>query len=325
MLPLVALLLACSGQAPSGRDRPSAQEILQKPLHGNLKDAHFSVSDSTNSADFKLAGEGDIVVNPRAAYRVQLTTMTTSQWAGVTKTTETTISGPEGVFTRKADERKWKRTAGSGPVGRYAAWFAAANPELAGEEVINGSRCWHLLADYGSSDVELWIRQSDGFPMREKYGAAIYSYQRFNTGVKVSAPAASEVKPEPKQLSVHVGETAHLFAVDVTVVTANTDYHSASGFMSRAPSGQRFVALEVLYRATGQDTIQIVPEWRLDAAQPGQADIWGGGSNPLQGADLSKAGDQTRGFLYFSVPTGASGLKATTKVGDDTVIVDLGA
>lgn len=325
MVLLAGLLLACSSPAPSGNDRPSAREILKKPMHGDLKDAHFAVSNSANSGGFSLTGEGEIVVSPRAASRVELTTVQTSSWSGSTKTTVASISGPEGVFTRNATERRWKRTAGSGPVGRYAAWFAAANPQLVGEEVVNGSRSWHLLADYGSEDLELWIRQSDGFPVREQFGTTIYDYQRFNTGVKLGAPAASEIKPDPKQVSARVGETAHLYGVDVTMVTANTDYHSAGGFLSRAPSGERLVALEVLYRATGQDTIEVLPEWRLDAAQGGESSAWGGGGNPLKGAVLSKAGEETRGFLYFSVPTGASGLKATTKIGEDTLTVNLGA
>src|SRR5438093_12068141 len=70
-----AVLAACGGPgAPLGP--PSPKDILAKPLHANLKDAHFIVTGkfAEQGVSVDLAGDGELVYKAPGAGRVKFQT-----------------------------------------------------------------------------------------------------------------------------------------------------------------------------------------------------------------------------------------------------------
>ncbi len=190
LLACTLLIVGC-GHNTSPAKQPTAQEIIGKPAKAPLNDAHFSLHGAPANAtsNTTVAGEGDIVFRPQVAFRLTATTIT-----GATSATAEVLS-IEGQTYQRAAGRKWSRGPASSPVPAFSAWSSAANPRLVGEEPVDGSRCWHVVATTNGSNLDLWVRKSDGFPIRSRVGQLIVDYENFNTGVSISKPPATDIVP----------------------------------------------------------------------------------------------------------------------------------
>ena len=192
----VALLAGCG--EPSGT--PSAQDILAKPTHANLRDAHFILSGKfiNNGATIDLGGDGQVVYKSApAAGRSTLQ----STVAGHPVTFEDIfINGIDYGLTQPGNG-KWTAkttTTGLGP----SSFSGASNFKYLGEEQLPLGRAWHAQArDRVGNAFEGWIRESDGFPLKYLLLATntrasttlTLTFDKYNTGVTITAPPASEI------------------------------------------------------------------------------------------------------------------------------------
>lgn len=301
-----ACLLACAAGCGGP---PAAADILARPARADIRDMHFSFSGAG------LAGEGDVVLRPRPALHAAETGSSTGR----------EVIAVDGVEYERTGGGAWSKRASGARVAAFTAWSSAADARYLGEETVAGSPCWHVAASFEGDALEVWVRRSDGYPVREVVGRLAVTYSRFNSGVRIEPPPPEATRPEPKNLHARLGETAHLTGVDVTVVDADLTRQPV-GRSARARAGGRFVTVEIAYQLAGAQRLAYGPfQWRLVDA--------GGFNYPpapweqeprLGQGELTSAEDRTRGFLTFEVPTAATGLALGATIGSDTLAVALG-
>jgi hypothetical protein len=299
---------------------PSATDILARPARADLKDAHVTMSGRPGAgiASVDVRGDGDIVFKPRLAFHLTITTA-----IGTANASDEVLAVGGGTYQRSG-EGMWSRGPAAIPPSAFSAWSAASRPRYVGEETMNTTRCWHVAATAGSNPLDLWVRESDGFPIRSRIGQLVLDYSRFNRGLSIAAPPAGAIRPESRNLGPRVGEVAHLNGVDVTVVTADLHYQPV-----RAPKpkpGSRFVVAQVEYVLTGPDPVSCGPaQWRLtDARGMGYQPVSTDREPRLGASDLTAPGQRAGGIVAYEVPNTAAGLLLKGAVGDDTVTVSLG-
>jgi hypothetical protein len=187
------VLSACGNPFAPPRP-PTAAEILDKPAHSNLKDAHFVVSASiplsASAGTVTASGDGLLVFKPAQAVHMTLQT----NFAGQTATLEEiSIGGKD--YSRVSGQSKWTVKASTSSPGD----FSGTDAKYVGEEVLPQGKAWHVKAktkDTGDP-FDAWVRESDGYPLKFSGSSATtqltFSFDRFNTGGTVTAPPASEV------------------------------------------------------------------------------------------------------------------------------------
>ena len=312
-----ALLAAACG--PLGP--PSAQDVLGRPGQGDLRDAHVTISGTPggDASGMELQAAGDVVFKPRLA--VHLTATTTIGMAATT----TEVLTAEGATYKRTGGGRWAQAASPVPADALVAWIAGEDPRYVGEEDVNGVRCWHVAATAGGQALDLFVRESDGFPARARVGPLVVDYGRFNRGVTIAKPAPSAIQLAPRNLTVKVGEVAHLNRVDVTVSSPDLAYKPASRTL-RPRTGYRFVVAKVDYVLTGGERISYGPvQWRLtDAKGTGYPTAFLDREPRLGLGEISVPGASASGFLGYEAPTTAKGLLLMGAIGEDTVTVSLG-
>jgi outer membrane lipoprotein-sorting protein len=188
------LLTACGGPgAPLGP--PSAQEILSKPSHANLKDAHFKVTGKfvNQGVSVDLTGDGELVYKAPGAGRFKFQTSVAGQ---IVSFEEISINGTDYTLTVPGNN-KWvskTSTSGLGPT----SFNGASEFKYVGEETLPSGKAWHAKAkDKDGNPFEGWIRESDGYPLKylvsQGTNALTLTFDKYNTGVTISAPPAGQV------------------------------------------------------------------------------------------------------------------------------------
>jgi len=188
------LLAGCGGPgAPLGP--PSARDILSKPNHGNLKDAHFLVTGkfTNQGVTVDLHGDGELVYKAPGAGRFKFQTLVAGQTVSFE---EISIGGSEYSLTQPGNG-KWVVNTSTSPLGP-ASFSGASDFTYVGEENLAAGKAWHAKAkDKDGTAFDGWIRESDGYPLRytltQQGNALTLSFDKFNTGVTVSAPPPSQV------------------------------------------------------------------------------------------------------------------------------------
>jgi hypothetical protein len=319
LLACAALLGACAPQQASqpNAGHPSAQEILNRPLTAtSLVDTHFKTS-STDDNGYQSVTEGDFLFRPHPASSSQNRTTQGPQFT----TTHSEILADAVLFTRNDQQRKWRKVDRRGRPAQFAPWYAAANPSYTGEETVNGSKCWLVRADYGEQNLEAWIRESDGYPIRSRIGRVTVDYLRFNTGARVSPPPPAEVRPAAMNNTLKVGQTAHLYALDVTAVSVKPDFRYGRDFTP--DPGQHFYGVQLLLKATGEDVVNVLDtQWEL-ADSSGKRFTRTNFSTVDETQPLSSAGQQLDDTVAFNVPNGANPATVKARFGEDTLTVNL--
>jgi hypothetical protein len=188
------LLAACGGPgAPLGP--PSPQAILAKPVHSNLKDAHFLVTGKFSNAGVSvdISGDGALVYKSPGAGEFKFQTTVAGQQISFE---DRSINGTDYTFTIPGNG-KWTSkatTSGLGPT----SFSGASAFKYVGEENLPKGKAWHATAtDKDGNPFDGWIRESDGYPLKytitQQSNALTLSFDKYNTGESIVAPPASLV------------------------------------------------------------------------------------------------------------------------------------
>ncbi len=170
----VGLLASCGGPgAPLGP--PSAKDILSKPLHTNLNDAHFVVSGKAGAGRFKFE---TTVAGQKVSYQ------------------DISVNGVDYTFVVPGNGKWTAKTTTSG-LGRDS-FTGASDFAYVGEENLPAGKAWHAKAnDKDGNHFDGWIRESDGYPVKyeitQQGNALTLNFDKYNTGESITAPPASQV------------------------------------------------------------------------------------------------------------------------------------
>lgn len=198
----VALTLcvsACGSQAattsPAQTLPLTGTDILAKPQSSGLSDAHFTLTEHLPSGATGT-GDGVLVYKPQPATR--MTAKYPSTVPGAILTVDTLIIAGTFYTRGTPGDRVW--TATDGP-WNLASLTHALEPTLIGEETTPQGKAWHVTAKTpGGDPFDLWVRETDGHPLKyathqaNGSGSMTLVFDRYNTGEKISAPPAAQVK-----------------------------------------------------------------------------------------------------------------------------------
>jgi hypothetical protein len=193
----VGVLAGCGGPgSPLGP--PTAKDILAKPTHAGLKDAHFLVSGkfvnpTPGGPAVDVHGDGALVYTSPGAGRLKVETTVTGQQVSYQ---DISINGIDYTFIAPGSG-KWtakKTSAGLGP----DSFTGTSAFKYVGEENLPSGKAWHAQAkDPDGNLFDGWIRESDGYPLKyqeaQQGNALILSFDKYNTGQSITAPPASQV------------------------------------------------------------------------------------------------------------------------------------
>src|SRR5256885_727342 len=200
---------ACGGQ-------PSAGDLWGQPDRSGARDAHATVVASGAAAAFQ--GDGTVVFKPRTAMslRVQVRAGALGGQMDVLEVNGVT-------YQRGAADQKWTRSSVPLP---DPTWAGASDPHVVAQERIGSGAAWHLRASRAGSPLDLWVRVSDGYPLQvltRGAGGTTYRFvfDRFNTGDRVAAPAAFQLKPPARTVSGRIGDVLTLNGARVGVLSAD--------------------------------------------------------------------------------------------------------
>jgi hypothetical protein len=320
------VLVLASACGAFGLGTPTPSEILAKPAKSDLKDAHYTLTAHYTSVGtgVDVKGDGLMVLKPKSALTMNFT------GSVGTITVALQLISVDGQYYQRIGSAKWTKSTTTGNLPSMASsWAQATDAKLVGEEDLGQGKAWHVKATLGMP-LEVWVRESDGYPLKLVSGAAgtnnfTFLFDHFNTGQKVTAPAASDMKPEPKNVVGTVGQPMHLASVDVTVVSVDQNAKAASKY-SVPKAGNRFVAVQILYESTSTDAYRFSDfDWRLvDSAGFSYDQRFSGVAPELSSGTLTALGDKARGWITYEVPTSSTGLALKLKSGEDLATVQLG-
>jgi Domain of unknown function (DUF4352) len=312
-LTLAALSLALAGCGLVDVIKPpTPAEILARPANSGLRAVKFNiVTHGTNR--LSVTGKGAIEFRPKFASDVVFT--------GGLHEEKIDIDGK--MYTR-GSLGGWSVEPSKGQI-RYGSWTDGKDPKLVGEDTIRGDKAWHVTATDAAGKFDLWVRKSDGYPLR--YRSEFLSvlglemtFSSYNSNVTIAPPP---VPARPKTAHVSVGEAARLNFVAVTVAEVDARWAVSNSF-EQPSKGSHFVAIELLYQATGHEKVMYNQfDWQLTSSTgarflPGYAP-----REPQLRSGQLQPGQQIRGWIVFQIPDGAAGLSLNGSIGNDKVLVGL--
>jgi hypothetical protein len=323
-LALVALT-GCGGGGSGflGLGPPTPAQILAKPAAAGIKEMHMKITGKGTNGT-ALAGEGTLELAPKKASKMVVTAAV--GLLGNISIEYVTVDGTDysRIGSGKYDAKP--TTAGNSQSG---GWADGKNPKLVGEETVNGDKVWHVKAtDSSGDDFELWVREKDGYPLRYKSDSSSgfsMEFSAFNVGDAISAPSADQVKPAPKNATGTVGQAVKLTLGTITIAQVNKNFTPDNQFET-PKAGNSFIAVEILYEATGTDKLSYNPfDWKVkDGSGAEFTSAFVTKTPELHSGDLNP-GEKVRGWEVFEVPTGDPGLTINAKIGDDSISVTLPA
>jgi len=299
-------LPACAGS------RPSAADLWAWPARSTVQDAHLAVV--VQGGDATSMGSGLVVFRPRLAVSLHLE----STADGLPVALEVLqVAGR--TYQRSGSDQRWSPSATAPP---DPSWEDAADPRLVRQERMEGLPAWHLRASRGGLPLDMWVRASDGYPLRVvARGSAgstfTFTFDRFNSGLRLQAPPRGDLQPAARALTGTVGEALTLSGARITLLEADTDADPGDGAILPRP-GDRFVVVEVQVDDVGSEALSTFLDWRLrDSAGTDWAQAVPVRQPTLVGDEL-QPGESARGFLTYELGEAAQGLSLTVRVGDDT-------
>jgi outer membrane lipoprotein-sorting protein len=197
---VVALLAAC-GTPGAPAKPPTAQEILAKPAHSNLKDAHFMAAGKivNQGTTVDINGDGELVYKSPGAGRFKFQTTVAGQLVSFE---QITVNGTDYTFTTPGSG-KWTSKASTSTSALDPQSFEGTSGfKYIGEENLSQGKAWHASAkDSDGNAFDGWIRESDGYPLKyvltqsatTSGNTLTLTFDEFNTGVSISPPPAAQV------------------------------------------------------------------------------------------------------------------------------------
>lgn len=293
--------------------QPTAGEIWGRPLESAARNAHATITTS-GGGGASLEGDGTVVFKPRTAMSFRLRTRPGSM-PGELDVVE--VDGT--TYQRAAADQKWQRSSAPAP---DPTWAGATDPRLLGEDAVGGDRAWHLKATRGGSPVEMWVRESDGYPLQVVTGNGTgtvfrFVYDRFNAAGDVVAPQAPDIKPPARALSGRVGDSLTLSRARITVVSCD-DNAAPDDDSVRPRPGNRFVVVDVAVDNTGSGDLSTYFDWQLsDSARHTWSQALAVREPQFLGGELAP-GERAGGLITYEVSASASRLVLTVKLDGDT-------
>lgn len=176
---------------------PTAKEILAKPQHANLQDAHFVVSGklTSNGQSVKVTGDGSMDYKPAPAGRFKLITTVNGRQVSFE---QISVGGTDYALKGPGTNKWVSRADPKGGVGPSIFAGASAQKYL-GEEDLAQGKVWHASArDSAGTPFDAYIRESDGYPVKyvetQNSGDSLtLTFDKYNTGDAITAPPASQV------------------------------------------------------------------------------------------------------------------------------------
>jgi hypothetical protein len=194
MIGTAAIAAGC-GTIGAPAKPPSAQEVLAKPMHSGLKDAHFLVSGkfSNQGVTVDITGDGQLVYGSAAGGRFKFQTTMAGQQISFE---EISINGTDYTLTTPGNG-KWTAKASTSGIGP-ASFVGASAFKYVGEETLPQGKAWHAKAqDKDGNPFDGWVRESDGYPIKytvaQQTNSLALTFDRYNTGATISPPPASQV------------------------------------------------------------------------------------------------------------------------------------
>ena len=197
---LVTMLAGCGGPGAPAKP-PTAQEVLAKPLHASLKDAHFLATGKLvlQGTTIDITGDGEVVYKSPSAGRFKFQTTVAGQQVSFE---ELSINGIDYTLTTPGNG-KWTSKANTSGLGPNS-FTGASSFKYVGEENLPQGKAWHAGAkDKDGYPFDGWIRESDGYPIKyvltqagssgANGNALTLTFDKYNTGVTISAPPPSQV------------------------------------------------------------------------------------------------------------------------------------
>ncbi|HEY9289231.1 MAG TPA: hypothetical protein VIT43_14555 [Candidatus Dormibacteraeota bacterium] len=191
---MAATALGC-GTIGAPSKPPTAQEILAKPMHSGLKDAHFLVSGkiSSQGVTVDIRGDGQLVYGSAAGGRFTFQTTMAGQQISFE---EISINGSDYTLSTPGNG-KWTAKASTSGIGPDS-FVGASAFKYVGEETLPQGKAWHAKAqDKDGNPFDGWVRESDGYPLKysvaQQTNSLALTFDRYNTGATISAPPASQV------------------------------------------------------------------------------------------------------------------------------------
>lgn len=192
------MLMAVAGCGyPTPGAPPSAKEVLAKPQHSNLKDAHFVVSGklSNNGTSVTVTGDGAIDYRPKPAGRFKFVTTVAGQPVSFE---QISVNGMDYGLQRPGTAKWVSKVDPAGGIG--PSIFAGASAQkYIGEEDLPQGKAWHASAkDNAGNAFDAYIRESDGYPIKyvesQSGGDTItLAFDKYNTGSVIAPPPAADV------------------------------------------------------------------------------------------------------------------------------------
>jgi hypothetical protein len=189
------VVAACGTRPSTPAAPPTAAEILNKPYTATVKDAHFALVAHVVSGNvsFDATGDGTLVVKPQPAMKFTMLTTVSGQ----SLTFETIIIAGK-QYLRAPDNPRWTVTSSTSSTNP-STLFKGTGATYLGEDTLPQGKAWHVKAkDKNGNPFEAWVRETDGYPL--KYASTMQgstftaTFDRFNTGLTVTAPPASDVQ-----------------------------------------------------------------------------------------------------------------------------------
>ncbi|HEX6348090.1 MAG TPA: hypothetical protein VF160_01730 [Candidatus Dormibacteraeota bacterium] len=162
--------------------------------------------------------------------------------------------------------------ASAGPTGNPAwfdQWWQLGRFRIEGQEGSAVDRAWRLVAQQANmgpqATVRLWIRQRDGYPLQYRLtfvkGTTTVTFDRWNSGARVNAPAPADLLPPPANAPV-AGQL--LFSGgSLRVLSVDYAYHGSIG-LAPVPAGSHLVGTEVYVDApAGTFMLPDYSKWQL--------------------------------------------------------------
>ena len=309
---LLGVLAACGVE-------PAASDLWGRPADSGVRSAHATITALGAGDGSSFAGDGVVVFKPRLAMSLRLAT-SLGVMAG-----ELDVLQVDGVtYQRAGRDQKWARSATTAP---DPTWARATDPHLVGRENVGGQDAWHLRARRGAAPVDMWVRVRDGYPLKvvtsSGSGAVFtFTYDRFNAGDQVVAPAAFAIKTVGRTLSGRVGDVLALSGARIAVLSCDENA-VADGDVLQPRPGNRFVVVDVSVENTGARPLSTFLDWRLiDATGDAWAEALGIREPAFAGGELAP-GETARGFLTYEVSATATRLFLTVKLDDDSASFEL--
>ena len=186
---VVALAITACGTPAAGAATASptpgpvtADSIAAVFANSLMDNGHFKMHGTLirNRTYFPITGDGVLQQRPTEALLMNFNVQTYSS-QGVLKIEEIAIG-----------TRLFIRT-GTGKWGQKRETASPTHPTIyVGEEIIGTEAVWHARSTAGSSMFDIWIRESDGFPVQLMYastsGKLTMNFNTYNKGPLIKAP-----------------------------------------------------------------------------------------------------------------------------------------